>query len=237
MKAAILAAGIGNRLKPITDKTPKPLIRVGGRTILERMLGSLVEEGIKDICIVTGHLKEQIKDFAGKEYKGAKIKYLVNPDYRLGSILSLYTAREEFAGEDTLLMDADVIFEHRVLKTLVDSKHENCFLIDKNFEDSGEEMKIASLDKRVVQVARKITREHDEVGEGVGFMKISPACHGQLSNALERRICLNNVCDYEMALDDFVKNAQTGFEDITGMRWTEVDFPEDIAKAESLGLR
>jgi len=236
MKAIILAAGVGNRLKPLTDKMPKSLIKIGGQTILERMIDSLLDFDVNDICFVVGHMRHMITDLTGEKYKSVKFKYIVNPDYELGSIVSLWVAREEFSGDDVLLMDADVVFERGILAKLVNSKNPNCFLIDKNFGGTDEEMKVASLNKRVVQIARKISREHDEAGEGVGFCKISSAYHSELLKGLEKTICLNPACDYEMALDDFIRRAPAGFEDITGMRWTEVDFPEDIKKAESLGL-
>jgi len=236
MKAVILAAGIGNRLKPLTDKMPKSLIKIGGRTVLERMLDSLVDLGITDVTIVVGHLKQMIMGLAGKEYRAAGCKYITNPDYELGSILSLYAARNEFAGDDVLLMDADVIFEEKVLAKIADSGNANCFLVDKNLKDAtqGEEMKVASLGGRVVQIARKITREHDSVGEGVGFCKISSTNSRELLEALEKRICLNRLCDYEMALDDFCQRVTAGTEDVTGLKWTEIDFPEDVQKAQAI---
>lgn len=234
MKAVILAAGIGNRLKPLTDKMPKSLIKVGDRTVLERMLDSLVDLGITDVTIVVGHLKQMIMDLAGKEYRTAECKYITNPDYKLGSILSLYAARNEFVDDDVLLMDADVIFEEKVLAKVADSGNANCFLVDRSFQDTGEEMKVASLGGRVAQIARKINREHDSVGEGVGFCKISSANSPELLKALEKRICLNRLCDYEMALDDFCLRVSAGVEDVTGLKWTEIDFPEDVQKAQAI---
>jgi len=95
-------------------------------------------------------------------------------------------------------------------------------------------MKVASLGGRVVQIARKITREHDSTGEGVGFCKVSSADSRELLKALEKRICLNRLCDYEMALDDFCQRAGAGIEDVTGLKWTEIDFPEDVKKAQEI---
>ncbi|MDP2942680.1 MAG: NTP transferase domain-containing protein, partial [Candidatus Omnitrophota bacterium] len=130
MKAILLAAGVGRRLMPLTDTTPKTLIRIGSLTVLERMLNSLISAGIKDICLVVGHLKDKIKLVIGQNYKGAEIRYIPNPDYERGSILSVWAARNCF-DDDILLMDSDVIFERAVLEKLAGSKNENCFLIDK----------------------------------------------------------------------------------------------------------
>lgn len=235
MKAIILAAGVGNRLKPITDEIPKSLIKIGGRTVLERMLDSLAAAGVADVSIVIGHLKEMITKTVGDKYNGVNVTYIVNTEYKLGSVVSLWAAREVFSGDDILLMDADVVFEDEILKRLIGSRHKNCFLMDKNFNDSGEEMKIAVSNKKVVQIARRITREHDEEGEGVGFIKTSSADRKELLEALGQVLALSPSSDYEKALDNFVGRVHAGCEDITGLRWTEIDFPEDIKKAESLG--
>lgn len=233
MKVIILAAGVGRRLSPVTDTTPKCLIRVGAATILERTLDALISLGIKDICLVVGHLEDKIKSAAGKNYKSAALQYITNPDYERGSILSLWAARGAF-DDDILLMDADVIFEKAVLARLLSSPDENCFLMDRNYADTGEEMKIASLNRKVIQIARRITRPCDEIGEGVGFLKLSVKYRREFIAALEKTVAVSKDCDYENALDEFVQRAPVGFEDITGLRWTEIDFEADIEKAAAL---
>lgn len=235
MRAILLAAGVGKRLKPLTDVTPKSLIRVGDRTVLERMLDSLIGAGIKDIYIVVGHLKEKIKKSIGSCRKGVAIHYILNRNYKGGSVLSVWAARKYF-NDDVLLMDSDVVFENKILRKLLESKNSNCFLMDKNYSETGEEMKIAALNKKVVQIARHITGRHNEIGEGVGFLKLSEEYRKELLIVLEEVIAYNRDCDYEDALDKLVKRIPVGFEDITGLKWTEIDFKGDIEKATALNL-
>ncbi len=235
MKAILLAAGVGRRLSPLTDTTPKTLIRIGSLTVLERMLDSLISAGIKDICLVVGHLKDKIKLVVGQNYKGAAIRYIPNPDYERGSILSIWAARNCF-DDDILLMDSDVIFERAVLEKLAGSKNENCFLMDKNYTESGEEMKIAALDKKVVQIARRITREYDEIGEGIGFLKLSVKYRKEFLDVFKSAVARDKDCDYENALDELVRRIPVGFEEVTGLRWTEIDFEADIEKAKALNI-
>ncbi len=236
MKAIILAAGVGNRLKPVTDKTPKCLININGKSVIERMLDSIVASGIKDIFIVIGHLASMIRNVVGKDYKGAKVNYIFNQRYELGSVVSLYLAEYPILQDNVIIMDADVVFEDEVLRRLAGSRCQNCLLMDKAFNDSGEEMKIAVLDKRVVQIARKITRPHDEAGEGIGFFKLSSVYRKEYGESLKRVIAVSRACDYENVLDDLVKYIPVGFEDITGLKWTEIDFEGDIEKARALNL-
>lgn len=235
MRAILLAAGIGKRLKPLTDATPKSLIRIDDKTLLKRILDSLIEASIKEIDIVIGHLGEKIMNCIGEVYNGAAINYILNRDYKLGSVLSLWAARRYF-DEDVLLMDSDVIFENAILKKLIGSKNENCFLMDKNYDETGEEMKVAALDKKVVQIGRRITEKYDEIGEGIGFFKLSKKYSNELLIALEETIAHNKNSDYENALDKLVRRIPAGFEDVTGLRWTEIDFESDIERAKALHL-
>jgi UDP-N-acetylglucosamine diphosphorylase / glucose-1-phosphate thymidylyltransferase / UDP-N-acetylgalactosamine diphosphorylase / glucosamine-1-phosphate N-acetyltransferase / galactosamine-1-phosphate N-acetyltransferase len=75
MKAVILAAGEGNRLRPLTIKTPKPMLRVLDKPLLEHIIGSFPKE-IDELIIVVGYLKEQIQDYFGDSWKGRKITYV-----------------------------------------------------------------------------------------------------------------------------------------------------------------
>lgn len=235
MRAILLAAGIGKRLRPLTDVTPKSLIRVGDKTVLERMLDSLIEVGVKEIYVVVGHLKEKIKKNIGRKYGDTPVRYILNRDYKRGSVLSVWAARRYF-DDDMLLMDSDVIFESEILNKLVNSKDENCLLMDKDYRKTGEEMKIAALNKRVVQIARDITERYDEIGEGVGFLKLSKNYHKELLTVLEGTIADDEDSDYEVALDKLVKRIPVGFEEVAGFKWTEIDFREDIEKAKALNL-
>ncbi|MEE9515217.1 MAG: NTP transferase domain-containing protein, partial [Candidatus Brocadiales bacterium] len=106
MRAIILAAGVGKRLKPLTDERPKCLIKIGGKTLLARHLEALEGLGIRDVTFVLGHLKEmileEIEALSGD--RGFRFHYLTNEGYKNGSITSLWTARDKLA-EETLVMD------------------------------------------------------------------------------------------------------------------------------------
>ena len=80
-QALILASGIGIRLLPLTDNIPKCLIEVKGKTLLGRIIDSLLENNINDIIITTGHLEEKIKEFIKKEYPQIKVEFVFNPKY------------------------------------------------------------------------------------------------------------------------------------------------------------
>ena len=111
MKAIILAAGIASRLRPLTDNTPKCLLKIGERCLLQRTFDALIENGIKEFVIVTGYLKEQIEEFLQKNYAGANITFIHNDVYdSTNNIYSLWLTRPVADGEDVLLLDSDILF-------------------------------------------------------------------------------------------------------------------------------
>ena len=75
MQCVILAAGKGTRLRPLTEKTPKPLVKVAGKTLLDHIVGAL-PSSVTELIIVTGYLEEQIKEYCGKEFYGRKVTYV-----------------------------------------------------------------------------------------------------------------------------------------------------------------
>src|SRR3972149_4275102 len=101
MKAIILAAGVGRRLGKRAEGIPKCLIPIGGRPLLLRTLASLGKLGITDRGVVVGHEREKIERLVIQDSTGiGRVRFRVNPDYKKGSILSLWCVRDEFESED-----------------------------------------------------------------------------------------------------------------------------------------
>lgn len=111
-RAIIMAAGIGQRMQPITLKIPKPLIVVNGTRMIDSIIKGLYENGITEIYIVVGYLKEQFQNLLN-EYQG--IKLIENPYFEsCNNISSLYVAREYL--EDCIIMDGDqIIYNTNIL--------------------------------------------------------------------------------------------------------------------------
>ena len=154
------------------------------------------------------------------------------PYYKKGSILSLWAAREEFT-DDLLIMDADVLFPDDLLSRLVHSKHPNAFLLDPRSESTGEEMMLMVKGDRVLRIARNVDAKYDLLGEGVGFLKVSRKDLPMLEEALASLITAgHDNADYENAIDLFLQKTNVGYEPVGSLPWTEVDFPEDVERAE-----
>lgn len=232
MKALIMAAGVGKRLAPLTDHTPKCLVELRDTTLLERMLSCLRKSGIDKAYIVVGHFKEKIIRKIGNNFNGLPIEYVENPRFKEGSILSIWFAREFLKDDDFLIMDADVLFPLQMLQRLVNSSHKNCFLLDDRFQDSGEEMKLGVRQGRVLEIARKMSEKYDKVGEGVGFLKISREDLPSFLVKLDSFYGQNRTgCEYEDAMNEWIKEVPAGCESAGDFPWTEMDFIEDAKKA------
>ena len=104
-RAVIIAAGFGSRLVPITLNTPKPLVRVKGKRIIDSLLDAVVAAGIEEIYIVRGYLAEQFDQLL---HKYPTIKFLENPVYNeTNNISSVYVARHLLAG--SYIFEADLL--------------------------------------------------------------------------------------------------------------------------------
>jgi choline kinase len=234
MKAIILAAGVARRLAPLTDSTHKALLPVGGRSLLDRMLDALAASGVEESVLVVGHCQDQVRRAAGRTRGPMRIAYVENPAYQKGSILSLWQARETMLGGTTLIMDADVLFPARFLTRLIAAPAPSALLLDRGFQDTGEEVKLYAVGDRVIALGKKFVPEAwDVIGEGVGFFKCGAAHAPEYVRLLEESIQeTGGANEYEDALHRLLARVPVGWVDVTGLPWTEVDFAEDLRRAE-----
>jgi len=166
MQAVILAAGRGNRLRPITDKIPKSLVEINGTSFIINDLEALSKhEEIKEVIIVIGYKKELIKRRIGDEYKGLKIKYVENDDWAsTNNIYSLWLAKN-LIKEDFILMEGDIFFEHDILDYVFKNRNKNiAFLSKYNYDMSGT---IVEIDGKGSKVASETLVEVDKGGNKI----------------------------------------------------------------------
>ena len=232
MKAVILAAGVGKRLWPVTQHRPKCLIEIGGQTLLSRYLSSLASLGVQRADIVVGYKQEMIRAAVGANSFGLRVQFLVNEQFHRGSISSLWLARTAL-DDDVLIMDADVLFHREILRRLVRSAYPNALLMDDSVKQTGEECMVVAEGGRVIALTKKMPAGYDQAGEGVGFLKVrhadTPHVVASLRTFVDREAW---QMEYEDALVGFFRDVKVGYEIIAGLPWMEIDFPEDLQKAE-----
>lgn len=232
MKALILAAGVGKRLWQITQHRPKCLIEIGGHSLLHRYLTALASVGIRRADIVVGYKQEMIRAAVAGDACGVTVKFLVNEQFHRGSISSLWVARTTL-DDDVIIMDADVLFHREILRRLVASPYENALLMDETVKQTGEECMVVVGGGRVIALTKKMPDHYDYAGEGVGFLKVKHADTPHVVASL--RSCIDKEAwnmEYEDALLQFFRDVKVGHEKIGGLPWTEIDFVEDVRRAE-----
>lgn len=126
-RAIIMAAGLGSRMQPVTLTTPKPLVKVNGTRMIDTVIQALHHNGIYEIYVVVGYLKEQFFDLE-TQYPGVKI--IVNPYYNTcNNISSLYVARQYL--NDVIILDGDqIIYHNEILRPEFTRSGYNCVWTD-----------------------------------------------------------------------------------------------------------
>jgi len=235
MQAIILAAGIGRRLQEEGKRQPKCFLKVGEKKLVDRYVDTLTECGVTNIIFVLGYMAEEVEAHLEKQYPDPGFEYILNEEYRKGNILSAYAAAGYF-DRPFLLMDADVAFPSELLRRLLRSGNENCLLLDADFNNDDEEMKLgADEEGRVREIGRRLSNNYPVMGEGVGFFKCGSVA-GQVFRALLKKRVENQeeTLEYETVLNDLMKEVPIGFEFVAGLPWTEIDFLEDLERAREI---
>lgn len=237
MNAFIYAAGRALRLGPEYADGPKIMVKVGGRSLLEWHAMRLAQQGIRQVHVVTGHLNGQITaafpDLTARY--GVQFIEIFNPDFSEGSVVSFLVSLPAIraAAGRVLLMDGDVFYSGELLRRLVQSREKCCLLLDRDYSTSDDDpVLVPVVNGRPVDFAKKWTGQADTIGESVGFFTVTPDLIGELCRHTERRSRgPGRMESYDEVLRDLVRQNCFGHEDITGLAWTEIDFPKDLAYA------
>lgn len=132
MQAIILAAGMGKRLKQLTNNNTKCMVKVNGVTMIERMLSQLDKLNLSNITVVVGYKGKELQEYISTLNIKTKINYVENEIYdKTNNIYSLYLARHCLLQEDTLLLESDLIFEDSVLEKIVNDPYPSLALVAK----------------------------------------------------------------------------------------------------------
>jgi choline kinase len=231
--AVILAAGVGRRLG---GKDPKILLEFGGRTLLERHIAALHSEGITDIALSVGHEIDRVVAELRRLRLSDRVTLVENPRYREGSIVSLWVQQAWLAaGREILLMDGDVLYDARLIARLLAAAPENVLLLDRAIEPGDEPVKICMRDAHIVDFAKRPVEVHDWHGESVGFFRFSAAVAAALAARADDYVRQGETeLEYEAAIRDLIlaDPDRFGIEDISDLPWTEIDFREDVVRAQ-----
>jgi choline kinase len=237
MKAVILAAGIASRLRPLTDNTPKCLLKVGNKTILEHTLENLIANNISDIIIVTGYLENQVKSFVKEKFPQLNVTFIYNELYAsTNNIYSLWLSKDALLGDEMLLMDSDIIFDKNIIKELFISGHINCLAL-KRHDVGVEEIKVKADNKgRILEISKEV-KPSEAIGESIGIELFKKNSLKELFKIIDRKIIVENKVNifYEAAFEELINNKVDIFAvDISQYYCTEIDTASDLENANQI---
>src|SRR3984957_9140622 len=239
MRAIILAAGRGMRLKQADDEQmPKCLLRFDGMTLLERHLRLLRSAGVEEIVLALGWRHELVSAELERLNWQPRPQIVLNPRYELGSVLTVHTAAEAMTrGGDVLLMDADVLYHDRIMTALTAGQGPvNRVLLDRDFEAGDEPVKLCVRAGVPVELRKQLAPDlkYDTIGESVGFFRFDNAGARRLAAIVSDYVGSDRAhLPHEEAVRDLFREGSQAVEvaDVTGAPWIEIDFPADVSRA------
>lgn len=233
MKAIVLAAGIGKRLRGFSDK-PKCLLQIGAESLLNRYFRCFSSAGIDSVVVVTGYKHELVvQELDSLDFSG-DIEIIHNPEFEKGSVVSLWAAQAAL-DNDVLLMDADVYFEQDILAKASSSDKQDFFLLDTTSVNDGEAVMVGFENETATALARGLSGDYPVLGEMVGFTRLSQNAARKMRAVLAEQMRQENLeIGYEFLFPQLFDACSISYELVDGLRWVEIDFPEDVARAQAL---
>ncbi len=228
-RAVLLCAGTGSRMGAVGRQTPKCLLEVGGRTLLDRQLEALEACGIAETIVVAGHLADRVRDAAG-----TRAEVVLNPEYAATNVLaSLACAmRERPPAARLLVLAGDVAFDPVILGELLEARAPIRIAVDRSRKDE-EAVKVRLRGTRLTEIGKELPLG-DAGGEFLGLL----AADGSAAMQIAARACAMTDAGDRRAylftlLQEILREGHIAIEAIpVGLRrWEEVDTPEDLARA------
>lgn len=233
--AVILVAGVGSRLRPITDTRPKALAPVGDETILGRAARLLLEFGISRLILATGYREDAVREALSD--LASEVIYCPNPRYETTqNSVSLALCRDAVAGRSFFKLDGDVVFDGEVLQRVAAPSAELSAGVDSSRKLDAEAMKVVVHERAIRRFGKDVPLAQSH-GESIGIERIAASASDKLFAALDERVAAGVThLYYEDVYSQLVERGELRAEaaDVSGLRWTEVDTFEDLELARAL---
>lgn len=242
MQAIILAAGMGRRLKELTQNNTKCMVKVNGVTLIDRLLHQLDNVKLSRIVIVTGYEGQKLIDYIATLDIKTPIRYVDNPIYdKTNNIYSLSLAKDYMREEDTLLFESDIIFEDRILSELIKDPRETLALVDeyKSWMD-GTCIRLDDDDRIIDFISGKNFDFTNTEGcfKTVNIYKFSKSFTEKqyipFLNAYQLALGVNEYYEQVLKVITMLDGAEIEGKRLQGEKWYEIDDEQDLDIAETL---
>ena len=236
MKAIILAAGQGTRIRSAHGECPKCLIRFdhSAWTILDQQIEGLLLAGIRDIGIVVGYEKDQIIRHVTRHYRDRlyRFRFIENPAFAAtNNIYSLWMARTWLKGSSIVILNADVVFDGRILLPAISSHTPITMIVDPAWRD--ETMKVVVEGNRIVRMSKQIGQDEFS-GTYIGITIVTDRAIARLFNRIEDLIQRGeDRVFFNAAVQQLAdEGLRVGYSETQGLPWAEIDDPGDLLFAQ-----
>jgi choline kinase len=232
--AIILAAGVGSRLRPLTDAVPKCLVPLGRETLLGRMVRLLAAHGAGELVVATGYREAQVREaLAGAPIP---VRFAHCPDHATTqNVVSLHRALALVApGRDVVKLDGDVAFDGALLARLFEAGGDAAALVDAGDVPPAEAMKAAVRDGRITRFGKGLDAA-SAVGESIGVERFAAGAVPGLTAAIARAVEGGRTDVYYEDVYNDLLDAGLAMAPVptAGLRWHEVDDADDLARARA----
>ena len=242
MQAIILAAGMGKRLKDLTQNNTKCMVKVNGVTLIERLLRILDRKQLSRIVLVVGYEGQKLIEFIQTLGIQTAIEYIDNPIYdKTNNIYSLALANEYLVSEDTLLFESDLIFEESLVDCLLEDERETLALVDKY--ESWMDGTCTVLDEEdciVDFVPGKYLKfmDREQYYKTVNIYKFSKHfskyTYMPFLDAYAKAMGNNEYYESVIKLIAMLETKEIRVKRLEGQKWYEIDDVQDLDIAESM---
>ena len=226
--AIILAAGLGTRLKPLTDKTPKPLISINNQPIIESLIVALENRKIKQIFIVVGYFAEQF-EYLTKKYSNIKLIY--NEDYKnINNISSIYFAREVLKQSDCFICESDLlVLDENIFKV---SLEQSCYFGEKLNDYTDDWVFDLNKDGFISRIGKKGRNCYKMVG--VSYFKKKEA--EIISREIEKKYHIGNYENlfWDEVVNENLDNLKLVVHSISKNKIIEIDTIQDLENTKNV---
>jgi L-glutamine-phosphate cytidylyltransferase len=238
VRVLILAAGQGKRLLPLTADVPKALLDIGGKSLIERQIEAFAENGLKDFVVITGYgaaRMEAALEVIAKRL-GVAISTVFNPFYAVAdNLASCWLARFAMTG-DFIQVNGDNVFRgDLVARLLAAPAMPVAVAINRKDSFDADDMKVMLDGERLTEVGKTLPVDTVDA-EAIGFYVFRgtgvEAYRAELELAMRNPEGLKRW--FPSVIGSLAKKIDIGTIAITGLRWSEVDFPIDLQQARTL---
>lgn len=232
MKAVILAAGLGSRLRPITNRVPKCMVPVNGICIIDKQIDNLIKAGVSDIIVVSGYKHEVLDSHIKEHFPFIQIVHNSRYD-QTNNMYSLFLTSDYVRNEEFLLMNSDVYFDSDVISDLLAGRSSSKIACDRS-QFLEESMKITLCENRINHISKAIT-EKEYYAVSIDVYLISAKDSETLFSEIKHTIVEDHDENSwtEVALDRIFDKCEFMPCVIKG-RWFEIDNHNDLILAEKL---